>query len=321
MLLRPWVQYHSTIWLLSFSFAAMLHAGRLRLLVELEERGTITAVAAAFGYTPSAVSQQLMRLEAEAGRRLFERVGRGVLLTDAGRLLASHGRAVLERIEAAETALVKLDAVSGRLRVGAFQTAAQGLVVPAFTALSERHPQLSCELHDHEAEVALPLLHSGKLDLVLAEEYEHAPRPRDPALERHELGADELMVALPAGHPIASRGDPVALAELSAERWATPWEDTAYTAMVVRACRSAGFEPDVRHRVTDLHTLLDLARAGLAVTLVPLLGGAQEGRGLALRPLAGGGLRRSLFAAVRRSATGRPALDALLRELALRTAA
>jgi DNA-binding transcriptional LysR family regulator len=297
----------------------MLHAGRLRLLVELEERGTLTAVAAALDYTPSAVSQQLTRLEAETGRRLFERVGRGVLLTDAGRLLVAHGRDVLERLEAAETALEQVDAVSGRLRVGAFQTAAQGLVVPAFAALSERHPQLSCELHDHEAEIALPLLRSGRLDLVVAEEYEHAPRARDPALERHELGPDELVVALPAGHRIARRGGPVALAELAGERWATPWEDTAYASMIAAACRAAGFEPDVRHRVTDLHTLLDLARGGLAVTLVPRLGGAQEGSGLALRPLAGGGLRRSLFAAVRRTASGRPAVDALLHELRLRT--
>jgi DNA-binding transcriptional LysR family regulator len=293
----------------------MLHAGRLRLLVELEERGTVTAVAAALDYTPSAVSQQLTRLEAETGRRLLERVGRGVLLTDAGRLLASHGREVLERLEVAETALERAEAVSGRLRVAAFQTAAQGLVVPAFVALSERHPQLACELHDHEAETALPLLRSGRLDVVVAEEYAHAPRPRDAALERHELGVDELVVALHCEHPLARRGGPLALGALAEERWATPWEGTAYAAMILRACRAAGFEPDVRHRVTDLHTLLDLARGGLAVTLVPALGGAKEGHGLALRPLDRDGLRRSIFAAVRRSAAARPAVAALLGEL------
>lgn len=275
----------------------------------------MTAVAAALDYTPSAVSQQLTRLEAETGRQLLERVGRGVLLTDAGRLLVSHGREVLERLEAAETALEQADAISGRLRVAAFQTAAQGLVVPALAALAERHPQLACELHDHEAETALPLLHSGRLDLVVAEEYEHAPRPRDPAVQRHELGFDELMVALPSGHALARRGGPVALVELAEERWATPWENTAYAAMTLRACRAAGFEPDVRHRVTDLHTLLDLARGGLAVALVPVLGGAREGDGLALRAVQGGGLRRSIFAAVRRSAAARPAVEALLGEL------
>ena len=222
---------------------------------------------------------------------------------------------MLACLEAAETALAQADAISGRLRVAAFQTAAQGLVVPALAALYERHPQLACELHDHEAETALPLLRSGRLDVVVAEEYEHAPRPRDLALERHELGFDEMLVALPSGHPLARRGGPLALAELAAERWATPWEDTAYAAMMLRACRAAGFEPDVRHRVTDLHTLLDLARGGLAVTLVPVLGGAKEGAGLALRPLQGGGLRRSIFAAVRRNAAARPAVAALLAEL------
>jgi DNA-binding transcriptional LysR family regulator len=299
----------------------MLHAGRLRLLVELEQRGTVTAVAAALDYTPSAVSQQLTRLETETGRQLLERVGRGVLLTDAGRLLASHAREVLERLEIAETALEQADAISGRLRLAAFQTAAQGLVVPAFAALCARHPQLACELHDHEAETALPLLHSGRLDLVVAEEYEHAPRPRDPVLERHDLGLDELLVALPSAHPLARHDGPLALAELAAERWATPWEGTAYAAMILRACRTAGFEPDVRHRVTDLHTLLDLARGGLAVTLVPALGRVKETDGLALRPLKGGGLRRSIFAAVRRSAAARPAVEALIRELKDRTAA
>src|SRR5687768_4970427 len=99
----------------------MLSAARLRLLVELDERGSVTAVADALDYTPSAVSQQLSRLEAETGRKLVERAGRGVLLTDAGRLLAAHAREVLERIEAAEAALEQADAPAGRLRVAAFQ--------------------------------------------------------------------------------------------------------------------------------------------------------------------------------------------------------
>ena len=298
----------------------MLNAGRLRLLVELHERGSVTAVADALDYTPSAVSQQLGRLEAETGRKLIERAGRGVLLTDAGRLLAGHARDVLERIEAAEAALEQADAPAGRLRVAAFQTAARALVVPAFAALAERHPALVCELHDLEAEAALPLLRSGGLDAAVAEEYAHAPRPRDPALERVDLGYDELLVALPADHPCARSGRPVALGALAGERWATPWAGTAYTTMVERACRAAGFEPHVGHRVTDLHTLLELARSDLAVALVPALGGAAEGGGLALRPLDGGGLRRRVFLAVRRSSASRPALAALADQLRERTA-
>jgi DNA-binding transcriptional LysR family regulator len=299
----------------------MLNASRLSLLVELDERGSLTAVADALGYTPSAISQQLAKLEDETGRSLLEPVGRGVVLTAAGRTLALHGRDVLERLEAAAAALEDAEAISGTVQVAAFQTAARGLLVPVFEQLARTHPGLVCELVDQEPEAALPRLRSGELDLVVAEEYPHALRARDPRLIRHELGADELWVALPARHPVARKGGPVALADLADEPWATPWEGSSYASMVEGACRAAGFEPLIRHRVTDFGTLLDIARSGLAVALVPSLGGAREGRGLALRPVAGGGLERKLFAAARRGAAARPALDVLVEALRARVSA
>jgi len=299
----------------------MLNASRLSLLVELDERGSLTAVADALGYTPSAISQQLAKLEDETGRSLLEPVGRGVVLTAAGRTLALHGRDVLERLEAAAAALEDAEAISGTVQVAAFQTAARGLLVPVFEQLARTHPGLVCELVDQEPEAALPRLRSGELDLVVAEEYPHALRARDPRLIRHELGADELWVALPARHPVARKGGPVALADLADEPWATPWEGSSYASMVEGACRAAGFEPLIRHRVTDFGTLLDISRSGLAVALVPSLGGASEGRGLALRPVAGGGLERKLFAAARRGAAARPALDVLVEALRARVSA
>ena len=299
----------------------MLNAGRLSMLVELQDRGSLTAVADALGYTPSAISQQLAKLEAETGRALIEPVGRGVVLTGAGRTLAIHAREVRERLEAAETALEDVDALAGSVRVAAFQTAARGLLVPALGELARSHPALVFELLDQEAEAALPRLRSGELDLVVADEYPQALRARDPRLVRHDLGADELWVALPALHPVARAGGPVALADLAEEAWATPWAGTSYASMVEGACRAAGFEPHIRHRVTDLGTLLDLARSRLAVAVVPTLGGLSEQPGLALRPVAGDGLRRRLFAAVRRGTAERPALSLLVDALRARVSA
>src|SRR5919201_2446189 len=103
----------------------MLDLRRLRLLRELNERGTIAAVADALRFTPSAVSQQLGQLEREAGVPLLERAGRGVRLTDAAHVLVGHAEALLARMEQDEADLAaSAGAVVGTVRVGSFQTAA-----------------------------------------------------------------------------------------------------------------------------------------------------------------------------------------------------
>ena len=294
----------------------MLNLARIRLLVELERLGTVAAVADALDYTPSAVSQQLAQLERETGSRpLLEKVGRRLRLTDAGTLLAGHGRDLIARAEAAEAELAGMAGLAGRLRIAAFETAARELVTPAIVELADRHPELTCELLDLEAEEALPLLRAAELDVVIAEEYEHAPRPRLPGIDRRELLDDALLLALHPRHPAAVRGGPVPLAEVAGEPWAAPRHRTAYADMLTRACRSeGGFEPDFRHRVNDMQTILELVAAGLAVALVPALGHPERRRDVAVRQLAGKGKgpSRSVFASVRAGAAERPAVRALL---------
>src|SRR3954452_2619057 len=148
----------------------MLDVRRLRLLRELAARRTVTAVAEALSYTPSAVSQQLAALERDAGVQLLERVGRGVQLTDAGRRLVVHADAVIAQLEAAEADLARVSGrVAGRVRLASFQTAAHALVIPALEPLEQRHPDLQCEIVQAEAEDALPGLRLGDVDMVLAE--------------------------------------------------------------------------------------------------------------------------------------------------------
>src|SRR5258706_12940352 len=105
---------------------------RLRFLREFEERGTLAAVAAALGYSPSAVSQQLTLLEKEVGTRLFEKAGRGVRLTDAGQLLAPHARVLLSAAEAAEADLAALTGEGrGTVAAGGPPSAGRSLIGPA----------------------------------------------------------------------------------------------------------------------------------------------------------------------------------------------
>src|SRR3954463_5308684 len=110
----------------------MLDLRRLRLLRELDERGTIAAVADALQFTPSAVSQQLAVLEREAGVALLERAGRGVRLTDAALVLADHARVLLEGAALAEAELAAAAGqAAGRGRIGAFQSVSMFIAAPA----------------------------------------------------------------------------------------------------------------------------------------------------------------------------------------------
>ena len=125
----------------------MLDLRRLRLLRELEARGTIAAVADALQYTPSAVSQQLAVLEREAGVTLLERAGRGVRLTDPALVLVHHAEALLDRAARAEADLAAAaGGVAGRGRIAAFQSVALRLAIPAIRLLAREAPALRCEL-------------------------------------------------------------------------------------------------------------------------------------------------------------------------------
>ncbi len=293
----------------------MLDVRRLRLLSELHERGTVTAVAEALSYTPSAVSQQLATLEREAGVALLERDGRRLRLTDAGRGLVEHAEAVIARLELAESELAAAagDEAAGRVRVAAFQTAASGLVLPLLGVMAARHPKLRIELIELEAEEGLDLLRRGEVDLVVAEEYDYAPRPRDPSLLRRELCRDPLVLVMPAAHPLAvAHPETVPLAALAGEVWASPRTGTAFDDSLVRACRAlGGFEPERRHRSNDLAVLEQLVASGEAIALLPSLGRPGRVPGVVVRRAAEAPLERSVFLALRRASAGRAALTAV----------
>src|SRR4051794_7325454 len=110
----------------------MFDLDRLRLLRELAQRGTMTAVAEARGLTSSAVSQQLAILEHEAGTKLYERIGRRVRLTEAGSRLASHAEEILRAVEAAAQDLkAGREQPRGTLAIACFPSFAKAHLLPA----------------------------------------------------------------------------------------------------------------------------------------------------------------------------------------------
>ena len=291
----------------------MLDMRKLLLLRELHARGTLAAVAEALAFTPSAVSQQLAQLQREAGVPLTERVGRRLRLTDAGLRLVEHAEALLTRVEEAEAELqAAAGAVHGPLRVASLQTPMLSLVPPAVRTLTARYPELRVELVEAEPEQSLPALALGEFDVALAEEYDDAPRRRLPDLEREELCRDGIVAVLPAAHRLAA-DDAVRLEALAGETWLSPHPDTAFAQSAVRTCRLVGgFEPDIRHWANDIAIIVELIAAEQGVALLPSLTLADRDPRLAIRPVAGARLARTIFAFTRRSGAARPAVRAFV---------
>ena len=180
----------------------MLDVRRLRLLSELSRRGTIAEVARVVGYTPSAISQSLTQLEREVGVALLERDGRRVRLTSAAEGLVARTDRVLAELDSAEADLAaEHQNVRGNIEIGAFPSAAAGLVVPAIMELSGRHPELSCSVREHEPEDGIPLLRSGELDLLVSESYDGVDPAPIGGLESHLLLTEPLLLVLPGEHP------------------------------------------------------------------------------------------------------------------------
>ncbi|GAA3432805.1 LysR family transcriptional regulator [Kutzneria kofuensis] len=242
----------------------MLDLHRLRLLKELHTRGTLAAVAAALGYSSSAISQQLSLLEKEAGAPLLERVGRGVRLTPQALILVRHAEAVFNQLEQAEAEIeASLTAPTGVVRLAAFQTAMLSLMPPLLDLLARDAPDLRLDAVQLEPDRSLSLLTAGSCDLVLAEEYPGYPLPRLPGLDRVELGPDAMRLAVP---PALSRRT---LAQLADQRWILEPADTESGRWARALCRSAGFEPDVAFDSTDIVTHIRLVETGHAVAILP----------------------------------------------------
>lgn len=292
----------------------MLNLERLRTLDALARHGSVSGAAAGLHITTSAVSQQMAKLEREVGQQLLAKNGRGVRLTDAGRLLADHAARILSQVELAQSDLeAQRGQVVGELRLSAFPTAARGLFPTALAGLRGEHPGLrvrSCEL---EPERGISGVIRGDLDLAVVLDWYNKPMPVPDGLVKAPILDDPADVAIPAGHPLAGR-DEVDLGEFAGDEWIT-WGDGEFChEWLMFTLRSRGVEPIVGHRAAETHTQLGLVAAGLGVCIAPLLGRHPVPEGIVMVPLRQR-LRRHVYALWRADADRRPSIRAAVRAL------
>lgn len=293
----------------------MLDITRLRMLVELSRRGTLSAVADALSYSKASVSQQLAALERDVGVPLLRRVGRGVQLTPQGTVLVSEAIGILDQLEHARVAVAEsLTEVTGTVRLAVFQSTAHSLLPRALAALAERHPALRVEVTERDPESGLVAVSSRDDDLILAEQYPGHSRPIHADLDRVALAHDAIALARQPGSP--GHSDPgTALRATSTEPWVLEPAGTASRAWAEQLCRTAGFEPDVRYELADLTAHIRLIHAGLAVGLLPELVWAGDTPTVDLSPLPRAP-RREIFSSARRVSADAPSIRAVRAALA-----
>jgi DNA-binding transcriptional LysR family regulator len=330
----------------------MLDVTRLRVLIAVSRHGSVTAAAHALNYAQPSVSHHLARLEAETGTKLIQRVGRGIRLTDAGRLLAERATEVIGRLDAAENELAVFAGLrAGRLRLAAFPSALGTIVPTAAAILHDRHPGFDLRLTEAEPPEALRMLRAGYVDVALI--FRHEPdeggggrrtTPRvsvlDPALDDADPPLalpdhDDLREQVLLNEPIylimpdtAVRGGepplatavtelwPADLARLADQRWIAGCDRCREH--LLRQCASAGFTPRISFTTDDFVAAQALVTAGLGVTLLPALA-LRAARNPGIRTARLRGTRRSVVAIRYGEAPDPPATTLLLD--ALRAAA
>lgn len=265
----------------------MFSIERLRALTAVDAHGTIAGAARALHVTPSGISQQLNKLEREAGKPLLEPVGRTVRLTLAGRVLVDHAARVLAQVSEAQADLADLDReILGPLRLGGVGSAVRTLLPGALSVLLAEHPRLAPTVRDGEVVSLLPPLLRGELDLVLAESWSSRPVALPAGVRTVELLDERVCLALPADHALSGRAT-ADLAELGPPGglpWASCPQGTEPYEAILQAVRTRGVEPDIRYMLAEIPSQLELVASGLAVALVPDLGQRTSPEGVRFVP-------------------------------------
>lgn len=248
----------------------MLDVRRILLFAEVARRGSVTAAARALNYTPSAVSQQISRLEAEAGQPLLERHARGVALTDAGRALAIRGERIERELKAADNELADFAGLrAGTLRVGTFPTVGASLLPSVVIAFREAHPDVRLTVRSARIAGLWSMLENREIELSLMWDYDWCRIDREDATVI-PIRDDPPALLVSDGHPLASR--PWAtLAEVAEDPWITRADHHPVAEALERSCRAVGFEPQIAYEAHDYQEAQAMVATGIGVALAPML--------------------------------------------------
>jgi DNA-binding transcriptional LysR family regulator len=285
----------------------------LRAIDSLATEGSMAGAARALGYTPSAISQQIARLERDLRQVLVEQHGRVATLSAAGRLVADVASKILAEIDDMREQLeTERSTVAGALSLAAFATATRGIVPSALHKLRDQWPRLETSLVEADSHRALALVEDGTVDIAVAHDWLAVPLVLSEGLSARRLGDDISDALVHEGHELAGRTS-VRMDELSRESWLYEPGSVAHDLLIQSFSRTPN--PDrFGHRVVEYASQVAMVGAGLGVALVPRMGRGpvpDSVRVLTIEPTP----VRQVYAVWRSATAGRPALRAAVRAL------
>ncbi|HEX8310379.1 MAG TPA: LysR family transcriptional regulator [Chthoniobacteraceae bacterium] len=245
---------------------------QLRYIVAVARAGNFSRAAEQCRVAQPSLSQQIQKLEGELGERLFDRLKTGVKLTAAGELFLPRAARILDEAEAANREIHDAHSlVRGALNVGVLPTIAPYFLPPIIAKFSAEFPGIEVVVHEDTTARLLELAARCEVDLaVLSLPLENT------AFATQTLFTEDLLVALPPGHPFATRRT-LRAADLETERFILMKEGHCLGDQVLSFCSRREINPRVSCRSAQIETVQALVEAGLGISLVPAMA-CHEGR-------------------------------------------
>ncbi|WP_366943350.1 LysR family transcriptional regulator [Nevskia sp.] len=237
----------------------------LSAFIEVADTGSFSRAGERLHLSQPAISKRIAALEDALGQPLFDRVGRRIDLTDAGRTLLPHARRVLAELEDARRALSRLSGtVSGRLSIGTSHHIGLHRLPPVLRSYTQAYPDVDLDIHFMDSEDACEEVAQGRLELGIVT----LPGEPPEVLRMHTVWRDPLSVVVAPGHPLATSGSP-SLRELAAHPAVLPDARTYTHRIVMRALQAHGVAPRIRLSTNYLETLKMLVAIGLGWSVLP----------------------------------------------------
>lgn len=238
---------------------------QLRYFVAVAETENFTKAAARAHVTQPALSQQIMKLESEVGHKLFHRLGRKAVLTEAGAAFLDRARRILFEVENAAKELSDHPSLERRITVGAVQTVMPFLLAPLIATLRDSHPNLLIGAQEDFRANLVRAVVEGDLDLAIV------PTPvKDHRISVEPLLQEPLLLVVGRQHPIASRSE-ISISDLAEETFISLGDSSALATQVRAFFGDQKLQPRIGFRCAQVATLKVFVAMGLGISLLPQL--------------------------------------------------